>query len=324
MLPPMAAAVGGIAAEEAIKAATGTFTPLQQVMAFECIDSVPVPWPSAEQARERGSRYDSQICVVGETIHRALQDMTVFIVGAGAIGCEVLKNLALMGVGTSGTRGVAACQRGGRSRFGGKEIRKRAKRCANMLVRSWRRLKMRVIEMVIKLSASDSHDNSLTGAVMGRRRRRRTTEAKRRHVGGLVVCDNDLIELSNLSRQVLFSERDINKPKASIAAQFVRRMNSDVEVTPVQSSVLPASEHIFDERFWRGIDCVFTALDNVPARLYVDSQCVAHKVPLLESGTLGLLGSTQVVIPFLTESYASSYDPPEGEGKVPVCSIKSE
>lgn len=54
------------------------------------------------------------------------------------------------------------------------------------------------------------------------------------------------------------------------------------------------TEEFFDEDFWESADCVVNALDNVEARLYVDSKCVNFARPLLESGTLGTKGNTQV------------------------------
>jgi ubiquitin-activating enzyme E1 len=53
----------------------------------------------------------------------------------------------------------------------------------------------------------------------------------------------------------------------------------------------------------------------------MDQRCVFYRKPLLESGTLGTKGNTQVVIPNLSESYASSQDPPEKE--TPSCTIKN-
>jgi ubiquitin-activating enzyme E1 len=53
----------------------------------------------------------------------------------------------------------------------------------------------------------------------------------------------------------------------------------------------------------------------------MDQRCVFYEKPLLESGTLGTKGNTQVIIPHLTESYASSQDPPEKEA--PSCTIKN-
>ena len=57
------------------------------------------------------------------------------------------------------------------------------------------------------------------------------------------------------------------------------------------------------------------------ARIYVDKKCVFHGKPMIDSGTLGTKGNTQCVLPFLSESYGSSRDPPE-EG-IPVCTLKN-
>ena len=53
----------------------------------------------------------------------------------------------------------------------------------------------------------------------------------------------------------------------------------------------------------------------------MDRRCIIYKKPLLESGTLGTKGNTQVVLPDITESYSSSQDPPEKQA--PSCTVKS-
>ena len=53
----------------------------------------------------------------------------------------------------------------------------------------------------------------------------------------------------------------------------------------------------------------------------MDQRCVFYEKPLLESGTLGTKGNVQVIVPHLTESYASSQDPPEKE--TPSCTVKN-
>lgn len=65
----------------------------------------------------------------------------------------------------------------------------------------------------------------------------------------------------------------------------------------------------------------FTISGHLPTGVYVDRRCVFYRKPLLESGTLGTKGHVQVVIPFLTESYGSSQDPPEKT--VPICTLKN-
>lgn len=78
---------------------------------------------------------------------------------------------------------------------------------------------------------------------------------------------------------------------------------------------------VYDSDFFASIDGVTNALDNVKARQYMDQRCVFFLKPLLESGTLGTKGNTQVVVPHLTESYSSSQDPPEKE--TPSCTVKN-
>ena len=95
---------------------------------------------------------------------------------------------------------------------------------------------------------------------------------------------------------------------------------------------------VYGESFFANIDGVTNALDNVKSRmsllllgyvyhsvrplgLYMDQRCVFFEKPLLESGTLGTKGNTQVIIPHVTESYASSQDPPEKE--TPSCTVKN-
>jgi len=68
-------------------------------------------------------------------------------------------------------------------------------------------------------------------------------------------------------------------------------------------------EDIFTDEFMESLTVVCNALDNVEARRYMDVRCVKYGKPLLESGTLGTRGNTQIVVPFLTENYGSQNDP---------------
>ena len=107
--------------------------------------------------------------------------------------------------------------------------------------------------------------------------------------------------------------------KSKTAATAVKEMNKEVKITSYANRVGPETEELFNEKFYTSLHGVCNALDNVEARLYMDSQCVLYKKPLLESGTLGTKGNTQVVVPHLTESYASSRDPPEKS--IPQCTL---
>lgn len=91
--------------------------------------------------------------------------------------------------------------------------------------------------------------------------------------------------------------------KSTAAAKAAEAINSSLKVKALQNRVSPATEDVFNDKFWGSLDVVVNALDNVSARLYVDSRCVYFGKPLLESGTLGPKCNTQVVMPSLTENY---------------------
>lgn len=242
ILSPISAAIGGIVAQEVLKAVSGKFMPIKQFLYFDATEALPVPLPSMEECAPRGCRYDSQIAVFGASFQEKLGALNYFLVGAGAIGCEMLKNWAMMGVGTGPS-------------------------------------------------------------------------------GAVYVTDMDQVEKSNLSRQFLFRDTDIHSPKSIAASRAVLEMNPAFKVKPYEIRVGPETEDIFNDEFWDNLSGVCNALDNIQARMYVDQRCVYYKKSLLESGTLGTKGNTQVIVPGLTESYSSSRDPPEKS--FPICTLKN-
>ncbi|EGX89325.1 ubiquitin-activating enzyme E1 1 [Cordyceps militaris CM01] len=244
-LNPMAAFFGGVAAQEVLKAVSGKFHPIKQWMYFDSLESLPTSIKrTVESCKPIGSRYDGQIAVFGKEFQDKIANLRQFLVGAGAIGCEMLKNWAMMGLGSGPN-------------------------------------------------------------------------------GKIFVTDNDSIEKSNLNRQFLFRAADVGHMKSDCAARAIQRMNPELQdhITTFRDRVGPETEDVFNADFWNGLDGVTNALDNVEARTYVDLRCIFYRKPLLESGTLGTKGNTQVVLPNITESYASSHDPPEKE--FPMCTIRS-
>ena len=129
--------------------------------------------------------------------------------------------------------------------------------------------------------------------------------------GAVSITDMDTIERSNLNRQFLFRNEDVGSMKSTAAAKAVKKMNPALNIQAQSVRVAPQTESLYNDAFWESLDGVVTALDNVEARIYVDQRCILYQKPLIDSGTLGTKGSTQVIVPFLTESYGSSRDAPE-------------
>ncbi|XP_074692655.1 ubiquitin-like modifier-activating enzyme 7 isoform X7 [Strix aluco] len=100
-LCPVAAIVGALAAQEVLKAITRKFLPLDQWLYFDALECLAVEGAAQlteEDCAPRGSRYDGQIAVFGAAFQEQLGCQKYLVVGAGAIGCELLKNFAMMGL----------------------------------------------------------------------------------------------------------------------------------------------------------------------------------------------------------------------------------
>ena len=68
--------------------------------------------------------------------------------------------------------------------------------------------------------------------------------------------------------------------KSTVAAAAAQAINPALQVRALQNRVSPDTEEVFDDSFWANLDVVVNALDNVNARLYVDSRCVYFGKPL--------------------------------------------
>jgi ubiquitin-activating enzyme E1 len=67
---------------------------------FDSLESLPDELPTEADAQPIGSRYDGQIAVFGKKFQDKIGNLKQFLVGSGAIGCEMLKNWAMMGLGS--------------------------------------------------------------------------------------------------------------------------------------------------------------------------------------------------------------------------------
>jgi len=103
ILPPVDSIIGSIVSQEVVKVVCGKFTPNHQTLYYDCLDILPDNYLELRKKHPTdyqrvGDRYDSQRVVLGNLMMCRLFDGKLFVVGAGAIGCEHLKNLAMMGV----------------------------------------------------------------------------------------------------------------------------------------------------------------------------------------------------------------------------------
>ncbi len=114
-------------------------------------------------------------------------------------------------------------------------------------------------------------------------------------VGHLVIVDRDFIELSNLQRQVLFDERDVDDaiPKAEAAKRKLAKINSAVRVTAIVDDL----NHTNIERHARAADILVDGLDNLETRYLANDFAVKHGVPYVYGAAVGTTGMAFAVMP---------------------------
>jgi adenylyltransferase/sulfurtransferase len=136
-------------------------------------------------------------------------------------------------------------------------------------------------------------------------------------VGEIVVVDRDLVELSNLQRQVLFDEADAaaQLPKAVAAANAVRRINSQVVVRPLVADVTPANV----EEIVAGAAVVLDGTDNFETRYLLNDACVKLGLPWVYGGAIGSTGMVMTVLPGETPCLRCVFPPGQPAGAVATC-----
>lgn len=236
-IPAVSSIIGAYASSEAIKIITSKFAPLKQWFVYSDYSLVPGEKPT-------GSFDGSELAkLFGSDYIDLLSKTSLFLVGVGAIGCEMIKNLSQLNFSTDG-------------------------------------------------------------------------------VSKIIMTDPDVIANSNLSRQFLFRNEHVNKLKSEIAGLEILKHNPKIGIETLNQKMSPENQSLVNKIFESDIRFVVNALDNVEARRYIDDQCFNNSLALFESGTQGMKGNIQPVIPYLTETYGNTNDPDQ-EKSFPVCTIKN-
>lgn len=137
-------------------------------------------------------------------------------------------------------------------------------------------------------------------------------------VGYLRLIDRDIVDLSNLQRQVLFNEEDAAeaRPKAVAAAEHLRGVNSEIAIEAVVQELDAGSI----EELIRDLDVVVDGSDNFELRYLVNDVCVKHGRPWVYGGALGSYGMTTTIIPGRTACLQCFIGPMPEPGSIETCS----
>ena len=124
----------------------------------------------------------------------------------------------------------------------------------------------------------------------------------------LVIVDDDRIDGSNLSRQILYTAAEVGLLKAEVAA---RKLGAVARVARFDAST--AAELL------AGADVVLDGTDNFEARFRANDEAVARRLPLVHGAALGWIGQLLTILPGRTACLRCLFEGPPPEGSVPAC-----
>ena len=123
-------------------------------------------------------------------------------------------------------------------------------------------------------------------------------------VGTIGIADADVVDLSNLQRQVIHTTGDVGKRKVDSAAETMRAINPDVTVNTYYEFV---NSFILD------------GTDNFPAKFLINDACVMAKKPLSHAGIIRFKGQLTTILPGEGPCYRCIFKNPPPKDAVPTC-----
>jgi len=134
-------------------------------------------------------------------------------------------------------------------------------------------------------------------------------------VGKIGLVDADVVDKSNLQRQVLFGESDVGRPKVEAARDRLLELNSSLDV--VTHYELLTSHNVFD--VMDGYDIIVNGCDNFPTRYLVNDAAVMKRKPVVDGSIFRFEGQATVYVPEEGPCYRCLYPAPPPPGEVPSC-----
>lgn len=135
-------------------------------------------------------------------------------------------------------------------------------------------------------------------------------------VGTIGIIDADVVDLTNLQRQVIHTTPDVGRPKVESAAEKMRAINPDINVITHRGLLL--ADNALD--LIKDYDFVIDGTDNFAAKFLVADACHLAKKPYSHAGILRFDGQAITVIPGQTTCYRCIFNAPPPPDKIPSCS----
>ena len=134
-------------------------------------------------------------------------------------------------------------------------------------------------------------------------------------VGTIGIVDADVVDLSNLQRQIIHATADIGKPKVDSAKETMNAMNPDVTVKTYHKFIYSTNIR----EIIREYDFIIDGTDNFPAKFLINDACVMEKKPFSHAGIIRFKGQLMTYVPGEGPCYRCVFKNPPPKDAVPTC-----
>jgi len=134
-------------------------------------------------------------------------------------------------------------------------------------------------------------------------------------VGTIGIIDHDVVDMSNLQRQILHTNDRVGMPKVESAQKTLNALNPDVRIVPFNERL--SSENVM--RVIKDFDIVVNGCDNFPTRYLINDACVMAKKPLVDGSIFQFEGQATVFYPGRGPCYRCLFPEPPPPGAAPSC-----
>ncbi|KKN15512.1 hypothetical protein LCGC14_0985240 [marine sediment metagenome] len=135
-------------------------------------------------------------------------------------------------------------------------------------------------------------------------------------VGHLDLVDLDIIEHSNLNRQILFAGAKMGEPKAVVAAKKLAEINQNITIKHYHTSL-----ERLDPAIYQAADVIIGGLDSMNARLNLNAQCIRFRKPLVDGGVSGYHGHVYTIFPYQNACYECNPLPEVENDEMAACTV---
>jgi adenylyltransferase/sulfurtransferase len=133
-------------------------------------------------------------------------------------------------------------------------------------------------------------------------------------VGMITIIDMDVVEETNLNRQILHYDRDIGRKKTASAEEKLRELNPDIIINTIDVKINASNA----KKLVGNADGIVDAMDNYPTRYQLNEVAIVKKIPFFHGGIRGFYGQATTIIPGTTPCLKCIFPKPPPREEFPV------